>query len=638
MDEQLPELSPEEERRALLHWTIPRLPSSIADLMLAMRPVQQALGLPEGDFIRLWGKRFDRGELFECLRAVASKDSLTLQSSDGEFQVEEGWIEDDGSVCLRAGKEICRFAHAGLLSGELGIRTDTFEKILALGRLNDELETRIRHTIENEAIGVELFIELDAQLDATPESVLDEIERTIPSQEATFEVLVPTARTYFQALLGCVAPPSTLQEFKDQWLQQAAKLDQNRLRRLLKISAPISVLSGGLIATAGSDLPPDTKKALMQQFRNAPEPFSQIAAFEIASTELSDPVFSEAAEQILDQICDHTSEIYQAGGTTVAACYFLTTAFTARNRLFEGWPIYASRLARLVHACHLTNVFAASNVETSAFNDECRGTIFHEAQLADALDAQAAPQFQSRLFGPGVAFAEVISRTRELVSSIGASERPSGWLEKVEASIAAMAETGSGLFLSSPGPFDEFEPSWPGRVVLPDEQLQDLVIGIEGDDPSRSAQNTSLALSIAFDIKGERQLEVGSLITSSLHSMSFEQRHVSAEFLLPLFLRWRKPELADKVMDHLFAELAGSDKEGFGPTLSHILLAAAACDERGEWFEKARVHALRYARAQANQTRLTDFVTAIDILSDQNREMGERLRHSRAFAALALSQ
>jgi len=632
------ELSPEEEARALLFSIIPKLPESVSTIMLADPVVLTTLGLPTGDFVRIWNRRFSRPELFACLRNVANEVEAPLASADRDIEIEEAWLDEDGACVLRSGREAARFANVAVLSHDPDRRSSAINAIVASGEISSEREDKWRGAIAMGPLDDALFLALETELDASPEAAFRAMAHDIGEGSAKFNDLVPLDLNHYVGLLGLFPPPPTLAEFKTAWLTAAAALDNVRLFRLLKLSGPLSILPGGLVAQASDHLPATDRVTLAQFLEAAPDPFSIIAAFEIACRHRADPAMQVIGDELAPRLFDRADPLIEAASPALASTLAITTTITARHRTLSDWPLYAKRLVRIIHASQLVRLFRTANVDPAIFEDEVTRSFAPQARLADLCDAREAPLWQSHHFVPALTHAIAMARVTAAIADLNETAVPREWLTAGERALAGDVEDGWGLFLFAPSPLDELDEEWKGPTVLTPENAAESCQVLEaGEDLERSLSEL-IKISVAFEMPADRRNALGMALLVLLKRLEGTNFMFVGEIALQLAARWRDEALSDRIVGILLerARSDGLPDAAGAPRLT--MLATAAVEDRELWLQRASNVAQQFAYAQKSGPSAIHLMRALDLLRDFEPDLGPRIASAKAYAVLAFDR
>ena len=576
------QLAPEEVTRLVLRSAIPDLPEAVRTFMLSDPVVLRAMGLPDGDFIRLWDKRFHRHELFDALRAVANGERAKLASVDRKLEADESWLDDDGAGVLRSGQQAARFVNVALLCDDAVPRMAMLDTIVTTGEVSAAREAFWRQIVAAGPLDDPQLIALETELGESPEAAYRTMVQEITAGEARFDDLVPLEPGHYAGLLA-TAPSDDLDSFMARWLEAAATLDATRLRRLLTLSAPLSMLKGGLVAQASDNLSPSDRVSLVQHLQGAPDPFSVAAAFEIACRHYSNPEMVPLADAIAPRLFDKEDPLITRNAPALEALVAITTALTARYRTLTAWPLYARRLGRFVHASHLLRLFADANVDPAFFEDQAM-----------------------RSFGPQA--------------------------------LAALTGSEWALFLFSATPFSELHGDWNGLTQLDAKDVEAARSAFAAKDNLERSLSDLIKLSVSFEAPIESRHGLATVLPPFIESLEGTNFLFACEVVLQLAARWRDTVLSDAVVDLALqtTDKAGLVDAGAAPRLT--MLAAAAEAEPPAWRKRAGNIAQSFAFAQKAGAPSINFMRALELLRDFEPQLGPELSSARSFTSLAFDR
>lgn len=631
-------LSPEEEARALLFHTIPKLPGAIRRIMLADPTVLTTLGLPTGDFIQIWNRRFSQPELFACLRNIANGVAAPLASVDHKIEVEEAWLDERGAGILRSGPETARFANVALLSDNLERRSSALAAIASSGEMSSDREALWRAASTRGPLDEEQYLALEAEMDASPESAFRTMADDIEDGSAKFDDLVPLDFNHYAGLLGLFPPPLTLAGFRTAWLAAAATLDSIRLLRLLKLSGPLSILSGGFVAQASDHLPGPDRVTLAHFLSAAPDPFSVVAAFEVACRHRADAAMEALADALAPRLLDRSDPLVEVASLSLAATLAITTALTARHRTLAGWPLYAKRLARILHASHLVRVFRTVSVDSAIFEDQIMRSFGPHARLADLCDAREAPLWQPSHFGPAAIHAIAMTRMTAAISELDEADVPPAWLTAGEAALAGDVEAGWGLFLFAPTPLDELENEQKGLTVLSPENAEETCQVLESGEDLDRCLNELIKLSVAFDLPPDTRNAFGVALRPFLKRLEGANFMQVGEIALQLSARWRDEALSDQIIEILLERARGDGLPDAAGAPRLAMLAAAAVENRALWLQRVGNLTQYFAYAQKSGVPSMNLMRALELLRDFEPDLGPTTASAKAYTLLAFER
>lgn len=630
------DLSPEELKAEFFRSAIVKLPEEVASAMLRDPAVLAILGLPQGEFVQLWGERFERKAMFDALRSLVRGETVNLSSCDGATTAEEARLDADGSAILRSGSEGLRFQHVKLFSDNGAERASVIDEIAATGELAVDREMAWRAAAEQWPFDDDLFIALQGEVDAAPEAIYREMTQGISNGTAIFDDLVPVEVEHYASLLGVWPLPGTLGAYRAAWLDMAQSLDKARLCRLLRLSGPFAAMQSGLVATASDGLDPPERFEIANFLASRADPFSAGAAFEVASRNLDDAAMRELANDLVGRICNYQHPMYEIAGPALEAALAITVSLTARDRTFDGWPLYAKRLALILHASHLLRMFRAASVDPAKLAEEIGKRFGSQARLAGLCDIREAPVFQFHYLGAGLIQAMLIDRVTEAISRMEAASRPEEWIAERDKAVGDVVESGRGLFLVAAGALDEFEDGWTGLSELETKFADENLERLRNETASPVLLNELVKIAVAFEVSPDRRSDIGAAIVAALTRFTDPADHLmAAEFGLQIAARWRDRDMADHIVGLLLAAVQKAELPDSGASARYTMLAAATAADHTEWLNRVAQTAQSFALSHQPGNGLQNLRRAINLLCDFDSDLAPKLASAKSFAMLA---
>lgn len=630
------ELTPEEEARAVLRFALPNLPASIRAAMLADPAVVTRAGFPLGEFLPLWGRSFGRADILTALRAIANGESVLLRSYDGKIEVTDGGPVDEHHAYLAVGHQRSIFANVSLLGRDGAKRNAALDAIAAQGEMSSDREAVWRAASAAGPFDDALYAALETELGSSPESFFGALVEQVERGEANFEDMVPADLNHFAGLLALFPPPASLAEFRAAWLAAAAILDDNRLLRLLKLCGPLSVVPGALVATASDKLPPETRVELTKFLAASADPLSQVAAFEILCRHLKTPGMREIGEELVGRLLDPAAALVSQWGPMLSAVLAATSVLEARTTCLAGWPLYAKRLVRFLHASHLLRAFEEAEVDIATAAQNMSRAFDSRAQLVDLSDAWIAAPFEPFYLGPIYLRVMLMHRCAAAITALDADERPAPWIEAGSRVLAAdVADTG-GFVHKIPGPFDAFEAEPISLRLCEPQEAQDLLGHLERADDAASAVELLTRFWIAQEAPEDMRSPVGAALPPFLDNLADDRQWlIAAEIGLRLASRWRDVALADAIIKRLTARAHEGRLNDHGAPPRLVLLGAAVVGDREAWRARVGDIALELAFALPHGMASLNMMLGLEFLRDLDPGLAGPLAASRSYAALA---
>lgn len=623
----------DEGQRAFVVAMLQKMPEVISQAILSDREMLARMELPTEDSIRLFGRRFIKTKLFDALRDVANGKPVSMASASGDLVVEETELGADGSASLITSDEGARFSNAGLLSDDFDVRQRTLDTLLAREDLSAEIETKLRGWIADHPIDETQYLEIEMLVDATPKAVYRRLVEQV-DQGTRFDDLVPEEADFYAALLGG-RPPETLGKYRGDWLIRTASLAPVRRAAWIALTAPIAVLRGNLIVPATRDLERGVRLRLARFLGGALDPLSQVAAFQLAVAEHDDLEFKAVGDDVLPRLLDRTDARMATGLKFLGATLTLTSTISAGRQTLGDWPLYAKRLAWLLHASLLVRTIGAERIEVEALEASIARPMSLNYHLQELCDARISSFNLWR--GPTAErlHAFVLIRTTGTIGGIADEELPTEWVAAVKALVDEISGGPEALAYMTPGPFDPFEDDWGGLLDVTEETVREMAARLKDvADPQRILSDLS-NLVVAFDVAPEHREPLASHYPDYLKSMSGHKFAHAADLMLQLVARWKLSAIAEKIVELALARVASSDVTdiSMGPRLS--LLAGASQSDEAAWLQKVGEYMVGFAFVIKPGKATVNLLAAIELLSNFVGRLRSYLAPARSLAMLA---
>ena len=628
-------IDPADERRALLASAIPGLPGAVSRPMLANVEVLDALGLPTGDFAPIFGARFRRDEMLTALRRVADGGDARLSSTDGRIVFERSRMDADGSAVLEAGERGAHFPNVALLGSDVAARRAVLDRITAAGELDADALRRWRDLVEAGPLDDRPFLAFDGELSATPDARLRSIAQDMDEGSAGYSDLIPRDVDYYLRLLAVSSLPPSLGEFEDRWLAEAGGLDPPALCRLLRSAAPLSCMRGRLVARTSEWLEPADRASLVDDLAGMADPYSVACAFEVACHDLEQDGMRERADALLPRLLDRHGAVVQGGGAMLSTTMAIATATLARERTVAGLPLYARRLARLLHASHLVRALASSNVDLPDFSAKAARAYALLARFADLCDAAEGSVAQLQLVGADFVWGQVFRRASEAISAVPEDRRPGEWLKQGQEALTVEQDSPSNLFLFAPGPVDEFGSDQPDPAFALGSDVADDLVAYGPGSIKEKLRSDLLKLTIGCELEARDRARYAAALPAFLEDHPDGEFAHLAEVGLQLAAKWGEVEVADRIMASAMSRVRSGALRDAGAAVRLTLLAAASRRGRRDWLDQVAKIAGAVANAIPRGVEPSTLVRAFEVLRDHDPELGVRLAPAKASAMLA---
>lgn len=327
----------DEKRRAFVAAMLRRMPESICQAILADESVRKDMDFVIGPSVRMFDERFDGTAVMSALRDLANGRPVALLSFDGTVEVKAATLESDGNATLVVGDQGARFANVGLLSEDTTIRMSTLAALLGVEDLEGADEERLRAACGDGPLDDEAFADVERLVEETPKATYRRLHTQVAGG-VTFDTLVPADKGFYRALLGG-EPAPTLAEFRATWLARTEALEATRRADWIALTAPLAVLRGGLVARGAAGLDRAVRLRLARFLTGSPDPFSQLAGFELAAVECADPEFRSIGDELLPRLMDRDDPRTAAGLSFLASAVILTATFSSKRGALIDWPV-----------------------------------------------------------------------------------------------------------------------------------------------------------------------------------------------------------------------------------------------------------------------------------------------------------
>lgn len=623
----------DENQRALIIAMMQKMPQAVSQAILSDPMSLARLKLPTEESIRLFEHRFLRSDLLAVVRNLANGQPISMSSVNGLLTVEEGRLEPDGSAVLVAGEEAARFANAGLLSDDAGLRHQSLKKLLATEDLSSSVEERLKGWVALGPLDDPQFLEVETLVDATPKAVYRQLVTQLETGLA-FNDLVPDGCEFFEELLGG-PPPETLGKYRAEWLVRSASLDPVRRARWIALTAPIAVLRGELVVAAAQDLDRTVRLRLAQFLTSAADPFSQVAGFQLAAAEPDNPDFRAVGDAILPQLLDRTNERTAAGLKFLSAALILTGSISGRSQALIEWPVYARRLAWHIHASLVVRTFGLEQVDPEVMQAAVGRPLTSNFRLLELCDARTVPFNLWR--GPTTDrfHAVALARIAHAIAGMPEGGTRAQWTELLSSKTDEISAGQEALSYMAPGAFDPFEDDWGGFVDVTEETAAEMASRVETNADIQRVLSDLSNLVIAFDVPLDHREALAGAFPEYLKSLEGDQFAHAADLMLQILARWKLPDIAEKIVEITLARTADGKLTDISIPVRSSLLAAASNSDEERWREKAGEYLTGFAYVLPPGVAIPNFLSAVQLMCDFAPSLKPHLTRASSYALLA---
>jgi hypothetical protein len=401
----------------------------------------------------------------------------------------------------------------------------------------------------------------------------------------------------------------------------AARVGLPGLRAAIRLFAPLAISPDFKITEFADKLGDDEALVLVRELRADGDPFSLVAAFQIACAKVTDGRFREEADAIFHQLVA-TSEYCEQITHDYAACAMLIVGYADTQGTLVTKPLPLRRAAFLLHAAWAVRVLNAKEVQRPQFLaavEQCVGATY---RLAGLVDRKEGRWWFREWLRPEILAGQIRGRAKAIALSVAEELRPSGWSEHLTISGGAIDL----LHLVS-GPLDEFSASWQTNT-FPSDEFCSAIAGAEADQAKVILFNTL----IAFEMPDEPR-SAHEKVLALLDKAEGEEFATLTNLALMAAARWRDTELAEETLKR---GMQYGIKEGWPFRLlgEWCVAAAFAGGERPGMLEKLEKNFADLLNRDLEPAKASELVGLLDKLIDLIPDAGT-LRRLRNAALLA---
>lgn len=623
----------EEITRYFLKDTLQKLPQSLSQPLLRIPDLLIKIGVTTDDTVRILDDRVLRDHLLDTLQAIADGEMPELFSHNGVKVSDAVRLNSDGSAEVIKGNKGARFSNVALLGKDKPARQKCLTQLFADGRFEAHREAHWRRIINKRPVTHAEYVALETELQTHAEVDLSEISNDLVEESATIDILARATPDYLLDLVGLTKIPDSLADFQQIWLDKAKHLKGRHLARRLRLAAPISILGGNLIGEAALGLSAKERWTLFEYLVSSPDPFSVLAALEIACCSHANGKGITKATKALSLLWKPDSKIYRQGVGDVHITCVAATACWSKERTLLDWPLYAQRLAKLLHAAHIARILDQHNVERPDLHDRVVGAFQYRARLSDYRDLHIEPYWQAIYLQSSTLTAEIFRRSVEIVQSIPEDLRPSNWTDLGAGMMKYLDERQANMMLWAATQFSPFLENWNGLTKLDEENVESLFEILNGSDPA-AWLDRMLKLQVSFEIPEPRRCDYRKRVIEIVETLNGEQFIHAVEMNLHIAARWRDADLSDDVINIVFRRFKDNDIDSKGSLARQILLACACEDSEEKWLEKLRVITTSFAGIYPERQRIGVYRDSLTIIAGMSEKLAQAVAPALSMASL----
>ncbi len=264
----------------------------------------------------------------------------------------KGTDGESGITLTRRGLRVSLGTEFLALSPNRGARLEFARGVRDLAKWTALTGTDWLRVLKERALSVDEFVAVRADLEDTPNSRGAVLRRGVEVGQLTLAMLVPSARRYFERLVGVWEGSPTLAEYsaREGRRHLAALADwpgsEGLLASLYLGSNARLVDNIDVGAIAGADL-----AGMMEEIRKRGDILAQVSAIEIGFRVLqSHPEVAAALASLVECVRDDDAERVESSIGTFACLFHLVECELSRGGVFRREPAYYRRVASLAHA------------------------------------------------------------------------------------------------------------------------------------------------------------------------------------------------------------------------------------------------------------------------------------------------
>jgi hypothetical protein len=583
---------------SVMRWMLNRVPPNLRYQVLKTKEIQTAFGHGENslhvaDRVILWK------DLHEFLtRIVAGETGVLVDRSGAEVSREADWDATEG-VIVTFDKQKLVFDFAGLLHCHSQIRMETFNRLCAESTVACDIIETWSLKLQAAPINHEDIAGLLDALSRSPERWLDTFREKI--EKLTFYDLEITERGYFDTFFD-LGPRSTLSEALAKSITARAGL--SNLAESAFVMAPLAVSPDFNVGRLVADLPDLEAESLASRLAKAGDPFSAVAALQIASTRLqSDAIVSIGTNVLHAYIgeAEHRDETF---------CDFVSLAkavigLADITGTMAEEPVAKQRCALLAHVGLLTREFSRLSIDRLAFLDlveRWNGNSFRLAGLVERWDERWWGRDRLR---PELIAAQVRCRLKTIVNSLPEDLRPKEWVEF----IGTDPSNQSHVIEMATGPLDEQSSTWQ-TLNFPSDQLSPMLMGEDIKQCLNALSNTLLLFEQPSDLDASR-----SDVLALLRRVSDDEFGMAIDLSLSAAARWKDKQLSEEAFTFALERLS-NERWAYRSFVELAVASVASISDPNERAATLEKRIRTFVERRLTSARATDLVQVLDKLID----------------------
>lgn len=524
--------------RDVARWILGHIAPPLRIELVKLGPVREAAGRTR--ILRVAGHDVDPAAIVAFLTDVAHDRAARLEDVHGGSVADEGSLYPDGSITIRRGEQVLRFAQAGLHSPDLAMREAVLGDFLADNMIAPSREAHWRARVIDGPFSADDFHALSEELQTSPDRFLRHMSQHLG--DGGFEVpqLAEMPEAYFLSIAEGFASDVP---FAEAMATLAAQRRGGLYPRTAALaSAPLAVAPDFKIADITGPLASAEAAELISALVDAGDPFSLVAAFELVCAHVADPACRALGDRIIDLLWGSDGVGANLAEDFCSAA-IITTVVAAQEGSLRSWQLPGRRLATLAHAGHICRVFRQYDVPRPDFFEEIRAAYRPELRIIDMHDRSQARVWSLNLLVPDAIEGYMVARIDAALDTLAEADRPQPWTQTLIDRVERFGGPNA-LSLLIPGPLDEFCEAGGRKAPIRDEDIADM---IERLREAPSLQTASLLFNVAV-IFARPDQDISALTEAILYQARAAEGDLRKEYyrsLLQLADNWALPDLAE---------------------------------------------------------------------------------------------
>lgn len=562
-------------------------PPSIRKLLLKNEALRELLGI-QADFRIVIGDRLSvaNTELFAAARRLLERGG----EAERLYSQEEGQAsisQNGGSIFVQispqAGENIdVPFDELGVLSSDPQVRTRVLDQCLQrIGPTGPDFASLQHAALERQLTDGETDKFLQTLWDGVT-GTQERLQIRLEAGSAKLWDLVPDSLDYFERFCGPNPDGTLAREYLSSVLPDYRKgLLRKHLGQGLKICLQGALRDDLCPGAWLEEVGEDELWAALQTCRPQLEPFSLLAALDIALYRLYDERFRAFAEEAVDKLM--TEQFQDASGFDLYQVLpFLAQLTLDRINLSEGGMLRApfwKRMCSWMQASMALRLLLGLDIDFAKLCNQIKANLQPVGGYIRLLDLQREPMYQSSELTPTALRNEVWGRLLQLKGRHQAAGREITRSED----LAGLEKGMSPLNWGAPGPLEGFQrPEEVGSVL--EQRTKDEIIKLSGE---RLLSNmATLAQFFHFDEETLSFLhEVISNCSPENIASGPEDRLWQLANAGLVAAAERDQNLASAIAEGVFSLAPALQEGAVSLALQDLLIASAAFEEEAPWAE-----------------------------------------------------